>query len=202
MWTPENNSELTSQMAIRVNLARDVVFSELYVMWYLRAKNLSKLIADMVAKEIPHNVALKTFISCPRKWKGLSTLAIKSGWTIKPTTRSEAARPHSKIMEGERSEGVFMTAANTKEFPKIEISISGKLRKQFTMTIVEGMVEFSSLSTSWSYENPLEVLKMLSCISEGFFSERYFKVFFRFLSIADSAYNFRFILNVSVFSCR
>ena len=202
MWTPENNSELTSQMAIRVNLARDVVFSELYVMWYLRAKNLSKLIADMVAKEIPHIVTLKTFVSCRRKWKGLSTLAIKSGWTIKPTTRSEAARPHSKIMEGERSEGVFMTAANTKEFPKIEISISGKLRKQFTMTIVEGMVEFSLLSTSWSYANPLEVLKMLSCISEDFFSERYFKVFFRFLSIADSAYNFRFILNVSVFSCR
>ena len=202
MWTPENNSELTSQIAIRVNLARDVVFSELYVMWYLRAKNLSKLIADMVAKEIPHNVTIKIFVNCRRKWKGLSTLAIKSGWTIKPTTRSEAARPHSKIMEGKRSEGVFMTAANTKEFPKIEISISGKLRKQFTMTIVEGMVEFSLLSTSWSYANPLEVLKMLSCISEGFFSERYFKVFFRFLSIADSAYNFRFILNVSVFSCR
>ena len=199
MWTPENNSELTSQMDIRVNLACDVVFSEVYVMWYLRAKNLSKLTADMVANEIPQNVTLKIFVNCCRKWKGLSSLAIKSGWTIKPTTRSEAARPHSKIMEGERSEGVFMTAANTKEFPKIEISISGKLRKQFTMTIVEGMVEFSSLSTSWSYANPLEVLKMLSCISEG---ERYFKAFFRFLSIADSAYNFRFILNVSVVSCR
>ena len=195
MWTPENNSELTSQMDIRVNLACDVVFSEVYVMWYLRAKNLSKLTADMVANEIPQNVTLKIFVNCCRKWKGLSSLAIKSGWTIKPTTRSEAARPHSKIMEGERSEGVFMTAANTKEFPKIEISISGKLRKQFTMTIVEGIVEFSLLSTSWSYAGPLEVLKTLFCISEGFLSERYFKVFFRSLSIADSAYNFSFIWN-------
>ena len=75
---------------------------------------------------------------------------MKIGWTIKPTTKSEAARPHSKIMEGERSEGVFRTAVKTIVLPRMDNTSSGTFRIQLTMVKVDGPVGILSSSESWS----------------------------------------------------
>ena len=44
-----------------------------------------------------------------------------------PTRRSETARLEIMIIEGVRMEGVFKMAANTNEFPMIEMRIRGVL---------------------------------------------------------------------------
>ena len=142
--------EFISQINIRVNLTRDLVTRELYVMWNCKAKNLSTLIADMEAKEIPQNKVPKLLVSLAKMQTDVRSLAMKIGWTIKPTTKSEAARPHSKIMEGERSEGVFRTAVKTIVLPRMDNTSSGTFRIQLTMVKVDGPVGILSSSESWS----------------------------------------------------
>ena len=75
---------------------------------------------------------------------------MKIGWTIKPTTKSEAARPHSKIMEGERSEGVFRTAVKTIVLPRMDNTSSGTFIIQLAMVRVDGLFGILSSSESWS----------------------------------------------------
>lgn len=64
-----------------------------------------------------------------------SEFAIYRGCTIKPTRRSETARLQINIMEGDRRDTVLQMAMNTKQFPRIDISIKGAFTMQFTMTI-------------------------------------------------------------------
>jgi len=65
---------------------------------------------------------------------------------MRPTRKSETARLQSIIICGiERMEGVLIMAANTKALPRMDMSISGALRRQFMMIKVSG-VESSSLS--------------------------------------------------------
>lgn len=79
---------------------------------------------------IPDRVFIKSF--------GAKFCTIKTGWTIKPTARSETARPHSKIIEErERRKEEVKIAVNTNMLPQIAASISGTLMTQFTMAIVE-----------------------------------------------------------------
>lgn len=79
---------------------------------------------------IPYKVFIKSF--------GAKFCAIKTGWTIKPTARSETARPHSKIIEElERRKEEVKIAVNTNVLPQIAASISGTFMTQFTMAMVE-----------------------------------------------------------------
>lgn len=92
----------------------------------------------IVFRDIPHKavaiISFRVFI----KPFGAKFFAMKIGWTIKPTARSETARPHSKIIEGlERRKEEVKTAANTNVLPKIAASISGTFMTQFTMAMVE-----------------------------------------------------------------
>lgn len=79
---------------------------------------------------IPDRVFIKSF--------GAKFCAIKTGWTIKPTARSETARPHSKIIEElERRKEEVKIAVNTNMLPQIAASISGTFMTQITMAMVE-----------------------------------------------------------------
>ena len=57
-----------------------------------------------------------------------------------PTSKSETARLEIIIIEGVRMEGVFKMAARTKEFPVIDMRISGTLSTKFTMTIISWLL--------------------------------------------------------------
>jgi len=53
-----------------------------------------------------------------------------------PTRRSETARLQSKIMDVERMDGVLLMAPNTTALPRMDMSISGTLRRQIIVRIV------------------------------------------------------------------
>lgn len=78
-----------------------------------------------------------------------------------PTRRSETARLEIMIIEGVRMEGVFKMAANTNEFPMIEMRIRGVLITEL-MTVMFFWVAVSlssifspSLCSSWKLRSPL-----------------------------------------------
>ena len=45
---------------------------------------------------------------------------IKRGCAISPTTTSDAARPQSRVVDGERKEGVLETEKMTNRFPVMD----------------------------------------------------------------------------------
>ena len=115
--------------------------------------------AVIVVREIPHN---KDPIDIETRYKipfSVNSRAIKMGWAMRPTRKSETAKLQSIIMCVERMEGVLIMAANTKALPRMDMSISGALRTQFMMIIVSG-VELSSLSEWWSADPSLCVSVM------------------------------------------
>ena len=76
-----------------------------------------KLLRYKILSFLTHDIIKRSFLI-------VSSSAIYSGWTTKPTRRSETARLQSITIEVERMEGVFQTAASTKELPMMEVSIS------------------------------------------------------------------------------
>ena len=83
----------------------------------------------------------------------LNLFAMKSGWAMTPTRRSETARLEIMIIEGVRMEGVFKMAANTNEFPMIEMRIRGVLITELTTAMfywVADMFLSPSLSSMFS----------------------------------------------------
>ena len=96
--------------------------------------------AVIVKRETPQTVKDITFHMCNKEstFVFFKSMYMQSGCTISPTRRSEKAKLHNKIMDGERSEGVLNMAASTKELPIMDMSIKGALRTQFMMTIVAG----------------------------------------------------------------
>ena len=116
--------------------------------------------AVIVTKETPHRaypIVVETWYA---KRSPVSFSAIKIGWAMRPTRRSDAARLQSIIMCGvERMEGVLTMAANTKALPRMDMSIIGALRTQFMMIIV-----LSSFS-EWSSADPLLCLSVLIIIN-------------------------------------
>jgi len=53
-----------------------------------------------------------------------------------PTRRSETARLQSKVIDVERMDGVLLMAHNTTALPRMDMSISGTLRRQIMVRIV------------------------------------------------------------------
>ena len=53
-----------------------------------------------------------------------------------PTARSESAKPHSKIIEGERRVGVFHTPYNTNVFPTNDVKAKGIFTTQLSTKIL------------------------------------------------------------------
>lgn len=67
---------------------------------------------------------------------------MKKGSTIKPTAKSETARPRRSKIEGYRKEGVFYTTVIIKVFAKIDTII----KMMFTM-------EFRTCHGTFSFSN-------------------------------------------------
>jgi len=63
---------------------------------------------------------------------------MKKGCTTSPTRRSETARLPKKTVDGVRSEEVLNMAVKAREFPVMDMSISGALRAQFIITMASG----------------------------------------------------------------
>ena len=93
--------------------------------------NRSTQITVVVPRETPQRKNPVITVTCCKNKsfsvKLLNLFAMKSGWAMTPTRRSETARLEIMISEGVRMEGVFKMAANTSEFPMIEMRIRGVL---------------------------------------------------------------------------
>ena len=91
--------------------------------------------AVMVAREIPHKANPIIAETAFRTWFFImSSSAINNGWAIRPTRRSVAARLPSMIIDGERIDGFLIMAARTNALPRIDTSINGAFKAQFTTT--------------------------------------------------------------------
>ena len=105
------------------------------------AMSLSILIPVVIASETPHrHDGMATFILLninfrftDRENKPTKLLAMKIGCAMKPTLRSEHARPQSNRMNGERRDGVFHTPYKTNTFPKIATKARGKFTTQLAV---------------------------------------------------------------------
>ena len=71
-----------------------------------------------------------------RRCNSVSSLATKSGCTMKPTRRSETARLQMKIIDGDWSEGDLLIAANTNKFPVMDTMMRNATIEQLIMTVV------------------------------------------------------------------
>ena len=60
----------------------------------------------------------------------ISSMERNKGWTTRPTARSVVASPQSKIIDGERREGVFHTTDKTRALPMIVVTRSRMLITQ------------------------------------------------------------------------
>ena len=89
----------------------------------------------MVPRETPQAAKAIMDDRILKRRADISKFAMYRGCTIKPTRRSETARLQINIMEGDRGDTVLQIAMNTKEFPRIDVSIKGALTMQFIMTI-------------------------------------------------------------------
>jgi len=97
------------------------------------------LIAVIVRRDTAHTENPTIIDSLAITMFFVSRSAIYIGSPIMPTRRSDTARLLSKIMDVERMDGVLLMAANTKALPRMDVSISGTLRKQIILKIVSGL---------------------------------------------------------------
>ena len=156
-------TKLTDHIITKVHLTRDFVTKVGYRRWKWTAKSLSTLIADIVRRETVHTENPTITDSWEIKLFFVSRSAMYIGWPMTPTSRSETARLQSNVMDVERIDGVLLMAANTTALPRMDMSISGILRRQIILKIV---LEFawSSLCKLWSVE-PLLSFPMSFIIS-------------------------------------
>ena len=68
--------------------------------------------------------------------KPTKLLAMKIGCAMKPTLRSEHARPQSNRMNGERRDGVFHIPYKNNAFPVIATKARAKLTTQLAMMMM------------------------------------------------------------------
>jgi len=92
--------------------------------------------AAIVQRDTPHIKIINVRLARTRGGLVFTLSAIYTGCTMRPTKRSEIARLHKNMVDGERREGLLNMAANTKEMATMDTSISGELRTLTTMTIV------------------------------------------------------------------
>lgn len=93
--------------------------------------NRSTLIAVIVQRETTPVKMNNIVIAKVKSGSCFSSYAMYTGWTIIPTSRSEMARLHMKMVDGDRSEGVLKIEAKIKLLPVTHASINGALRIQF-----------------------------------------------------------------------
>ena len=119
-----DNKAAAVQRASTEYLARLLVINAAYRMWSWRAKNRFTAMAVIVNREAP--LAIKDVVDeLSTEWFLFKKAARYSGWTITPTRRSDRVKRHSKIVLGERIEGVLDMATSTKMLPIMEITIGG-----------------------------------------------------------------------------
>ena len=70
-------------------------------------------------------------------------MVMKKGSTIKPTAKSETARPRRSKIEGYRKEGVFYTTVIIKVFVKIDTIIKMMFTMEFRTMKSHGTFSFS-----------------------------------------------------------
>ena len=127
--------------------------------------NRSTEITVVVPRETPQRKKPVITVTCCKN-KSFSVMllnlfAMKSGWAMTPTRRSETARLEIMIIEGVRMEGVFKMAANTNEFPMIEMRIRGVLITElmtamfFWVAVSLSSIFSPSLCSSWKLRSPL-----------------------------------------------
>ena len=119
-----DNKAAAVQRASTEYLARLLVINAAYRMWSWRAKNRFTAMAVIVNREAP--LAIKDVVDeLSTEWFLFKKAARYSGWTITPTRGSDRVKRHSKIVLGERIEGVLDMATSTKMLPIMEITIGG-----------------------------------------------------------------------------
>ena len=102
------------------------------------------LIPVIIANEIAHrhNPIISyilmniNFRFTDRENKPTKLLAMKIGCAMKPTLRSEHARPQSNRMNGERRDGVFHIPYKNNAFPVIATKARAKLTTQLAMMMI------------------------------------------------------------------
>lgn len=114
-----------------VYMARFSVIKHWYRRWNCRAMNRSTLIAVIVQRETTPVKLNNILIAKVKGGSCFSSYAMYTGWTMIPTSRSEMARLHMKMLDGDRSEGVLKIVDKVKLLPVTQASINGTLRIQF-----------------------------------------------------------------------
>ena len=139
-WVLAANA-VTAKMATRIQTTLADVTMLGYCNGLTMAMSLSMLFPIIMNSEAPHrdnpivwyvfsNIFLR---SSDRENDSIKFPAMKSGWAIKPTQRSEDARPQSNRMDGERRAGVFHTAHKTNAFPVIATKARGMFTTQLAI---------------------------------------------------------------------
>lgn len=125
-----------TQATPRQQATRRTVISSLYRRWRCKARYLSTLRAVTVKIENEHSVhdknsVIESRIPFPQlsfeKYR-VNFHAMYRGWTIRPTKRSDTARPIKITLDGEISEGFLANETKTSEFPTTATKQNGMFR--------------------------------------------------------------------------